>query len=66
MKKDHKECNKFKGLRYYAVSSENKIIADGHDPERVRAEAIIAGEMCPIIISSNTVITNSKIKNSIK
>jgi len=57
---ESKECNKFQGLRYYAISSDQKIIAEGYDPEMVRCDAIISGEKCPIIISSNTIIKNSK------
>ena len=50
--KDHKECNKFKGLIYYAVDRHNEIIAMGSNPDRVYSEAIIKGESCPYVFAS--------------
>ena len=59
---DGKECNKFQGLRYYAISKNLKIISEGPTPDDVYFNAVSKGETTPIIISSNTIIkTNEKI-----
>ena len=59
---ESKECNKFRGLRYYAISSNQKVIAEGSSPDEVYFNAVSQGETCPIIISSNTIIKNPKWK----
>ena len=60
--KDHKECNKFKGLVYYAIDRNQQIIAMGSNPDRVRSEAIIKGESTPYIFASNTIINTRELK----
>jgi hypothetical protein len=47
--KDHKECNKFQGLKYYAVNEHQEIIAVGYSPDMVYTKAVIKGCTCPIV-----------------
>lgn len=60
--KDHKECNKFQGLKYYAVNEHQEIIAVGYSPDTVYTEAVIKGCTCPIVFSSYKVISTREQK----
>jgi hypothetical protein len=57
-KLDFQESNKFQGLRYYAISSEQEVIAIESSPDDAYFEAISQGEMTPVIIGSNTVVSS--------
>ena len=50
MKKDSKECNKFQGLRWIAISTKNEVISIKESPDEARYDAISQGETCPIIV----------------
>jgi hypothetical protein len=61
--KDAPETNKFMGLRYYAVGSNNKIISEGSSPDDVYYDAVSKGEQAPIVFGSNTIIDNTKMSH---
>jgi hypothetical protein len=54
--KDAPETNKFMGLKYYAVGSNNTIVSEGFSPDEVYYDAVSQGEQAPIIFGSNTII----------
>ena len=49
------ESDKFQDILYYAVSSDEKILATSSSPEGAYFKAVAQGELSPIIIRSKAV-----------
>jgi len=48
--KDSKECNKFQGLRWCAISSKRTVISVKSTPDEAYFDAVSQGECSPIIV----------------
>lgn len=64
MLEDLKECNKFQGLRWCAISSKMEVISIKSTPDDAFYDAISQGETCPMIVRGYIVLR--KVKNAKK